>query len=98
MGDEDITGLSVKIDNPWSKDNWSWEIVATDKSNSDDMNIQQRIDELESKNYGLEYKNKELTDKINSLESELIGLMCKVDDLEQIIVKICEDFILSNDD
>lgn len=102
--DEDITSLSVGgvesigSTSPWSSGEWSWEVIPTDKSTGNDMDIQQQVYELVSKNYSLEYKNKELTDKVNSLESELVELMCKVEDLQQIIIKICEDYILSDDD
>ena len=104
MDDEDITSLSVgsvesiESANPWSNGEWSCETIPIDKSTSNDMDIQQQVYELVSKNYTLEYKNKELTDKLNSLESELLELMCKVEDLKEIIVKICEDYILSDDD
>lgn len=103
MNDEDITslstnGLSTTGSNPWRSSEWSWDVIPSNKSTCSDMDIQQQVYELVSKNYSLEYKNKELTDKINGLEAELIRVMCEVEDLQQIIIKICEDYILSDDD
>jgi len=101
MNDEDIIDLttvgSTGGTNPWSNSEWDWKVIPPNKSTYDNTNIQQQVIELVSKNYDLENKNKELTDKINNLEAELIGLMCKVEDLEQIIIKICENYILSDD-
>lgn len=105
MDDEDITGLGVEcigVANPWSTGEstgeWNWEVIPSNKSTCINTDIQQQVYELVSKNYSLEYKNKELTNKINNLEAEVIELMCKVEDLQQIIIKICEDYILSDDD
>lgn len=103
MNDEDITSLSIDAgeNNPWSSDKWSWDIIPSTTSTTstcDNTDIQEQVHELVAKNYILECKNKELTDKLNDLETEVIELIYKVKDLEQIIVKICEDYILSEDD
>lgn len=83
-------------------DNYKWEVIpmytTVDNSDNSGETLQTQIYDLMSKNYSLEYKNKELTEKVDSLESEIIGLLCKVADLEEIIIKVCEEYILIDDD
>lgn len=100
MNDEDITGLSANVGsaNPWSSGEWSWEVIPPDKSTIDCTNIQQQVYELVSKNYSLEYKNKELKEEIDNLETTVLNLMYRIENLEQVVIKICEDYILNDDD
>jgi hypothetical protein len=90
MNNEDITGVSA---NPWS-----WEVIPSDKSTYNNTDIQQQVYELVSKNYTLEYKNKELTTEVNNLETTVLNLMYRIEDLEQIVIKICDEYILNDDD
>ena len=86
----------------FSEDNYKWEVIpmftTIDNSNNSGESLQTQIYDLISKNYSLEYKNKELTEKIDNLETEIINLLFKVEDLEKIIIKICEEYILIDDD
>jgi len=82
--------------------NYEWEVIpmatTIDNSSNSGESLQTQIYDLMSKNYSLEYKNKELTKKVDNLETEIINLLFKVEDLEKIIIKICEEYILIDDD
>jgi len=86
----------------FSEDNYRWEVMPTsntiDNSSNSGESLQTQIYDLVSRNYSLEYKNKELTEKVDNLESEIIQLLYKVENLEEVIVKVCEEYILVDDD
>ncbi|WP_287385640.1 hypothetical protein [Lachnospira sp.] len=85
-----------------SLDNYSWQVIPTQTTfstvDSSRENLQTQIYELTSKNYSLECQNKMLMDRINYLEQHIFGLLSKVDEMEQVIIKMYEKYALNNED